>query len=331
MKKIWFTLLIITAVCSFYSCSDDNEGWKNDSPVVGYVLPSYVMKGTQLVIPGKGYAPDAELYFKNRDGVSTKMTPEKIVNTGILFTVPQDMARGVYSVVLRQGGEWELGTTKVAEIIKVKRVKSLTLGMSGEVIGECELKYDDDNRLIAFQAFAGTYTFAYEGNSIKVVSPVHSFNYLLQDGRVVSSEDNGETSGWSYTTDGFLENAAGNNYTYESGNLVTTDVNDMMLAPFEYSEDGPVSPGLIDVAACLMYFNDAMGDVEFMACLLGINGKQSVRLPSGAMFLGNMIYSYENNDPQGDLERFTLDMTESMGFDEFVEVAYEMGDILVME
>lgn len=332
MKKIWFILLILSAGLVFNACSDDeNTQQDGNMPVAGYVLPSYMKLGDQVVIPGNGFSGQAELYLKNAAGEELKITPDKIVYSGFLFTVPSELEKGYYTVILKQQGEWELGKVRVVkDFVKIKRLKSLGMDFGDDFILWMNLEYDNENRITSFLTLnENLLKLTYHDDRIDVTGEDVSFSYTLEDGKVVSSTNDGVTTEWSYTEKGFLNSAAGNKYTYEDGNLITTDYSDRMLSvPFEYADNSLNRLGRLDIAACCMYFNEAMEDLEFFACLMGINGKQSVNLPTALMDMGNFIYTYENNDPNGNIIRAVLN---SPDYGEFVNIVFQYETAAVFQ
>lgn len=327
MKKIGLILLILFTGCLFNACSDDdNNKQNNEIPVIGCVLPSYMKLGTQIVLPGKGFSGQAELYLKNEAEDLIKIPAEKIVNTGFHFTVPENLEKGYYTVILKQGGEWELGKVRIVkDFIKIKRLKSLGMDFDGDVIA-MTLEYDDENRIVSFESLNGKLMLSYDSDRIEVTGENVSFSYTLQNGKIINSTNNGQTGEWNYSTAGNLENAAGNNYTYTNGNLITTDYSDMMLGlPFEYADGSPARVGAPDIAACCMYLNYAMEDIEFLAYLSGFNGKQSVNLPTALNGMGDFTYQYENNNPNGNVTRAIL----ASPLFELINMVfeYEMADV----
>lgn len=307
MKKNGLILLIINAVCLLNACSDEDYVLKHDSPVVDYVLPSFMKLGTEVVIPGNGFSSKAELYLKNEAEEMIRIMPEKIVNRGFSFKVPEDLPKGFYTVILRQEGDWELGNVRVIEeYIKQKRLKAINYDMGGFVL-PFTLTYDEQGRLSTFYSeFYGDYHLSYGENRIDVVDNLmeSSFSFNLQDGKIISSMEYGETSDWLYE-DGYLINAAGNGYTYENGNLLITD-NDMMAIAYEYTDNKLINSGLLDITACCMYVNYSITGMEFIASLLNMSGKHSVNLPTALPGFGNFTYKYENNDPTGNVTRLIL-------------------------
>lgn len=337
MKKIWFILLIICAACLGACSDDDNNVNTGEIPVKGYVLPPFVRLGTEMVIPGKGFSPDAQLFVKNEAGDLIPIPTEKITSSGILFTVPTTLERGNYDVVLKQDGEWVMGTWAVKDIVKVKRLKSVAWDFGGGFLMSCDLKYDYENRLTSFLSIATStvYTLTYEDDHIDVTGlnteddSKGSFTLYVNDGRIVSSISNGETAEWSYSDDGYLKEIGRNQYTFEEGNLITTTYNDEMVGDgFMYGDPEWVTHALeADIAACSMYFNGGMEDRDFLAFLLGMNGKKSRLLPT-VFFGSDFTYVRENNEVQGLVKEAILTMP---GVGELLHLvfSYETAEVLL--
>lgn len=331
MKKIWFILFIICTVCVTACSDDDNNIDSSDGPVKGYVLPPFVRLGTEMVIPGNGFSSDAQLYVKNEAGDLIQIPTKKITSSGILFTVPTTLERGMYNVILKQNGDWVLGEWAVKDIIQVKRLKSISI-MFGDFGMPSDLKYDYENRLIAFSSVmtSTVYSLKYEEDRIEVTGVSDdgtrtAFTFQLNEGRIASSSTEEKNVEWTYTTDGYLEGIGDNLYTFETGNLITTTNSDAALGDvFLYDQpEWKATTMEIDIAACIMFFNGAMEDSEFLAFLLGMNGKKSVLLPSS--FYGvDFSYIRDNDDPQGAVkEAVWADMGMSVTFE------YETAEALL--
>lgn len=110
MKKIYLLLFMLSAVFAFSACSDDNDDATPSCPVNGYSVPATAKAGTSLTIPGTGYTEGAKIILKNAQNQETQAENTQIGDGGITVTLPASLAAGNYKVILRQSGDWELGT-----------------------------------------------------------------------------------------------------------------------------------------------------------------------------------------------------------------------------
>lgn len=115
MKKLWLMLLIGCTAGAFSACSDKEDNPKPQNPITEYTVPSSAEIGGFYTVTGKGFAATAQLYLRNTSGVETVTTDPTVASTGITVTIPSTLTAGVYTVVVKQDGSWDLGQVRLAE------------------------------------------------------------------------------------------------------------------------------------------------------------------------------------------------------------------------
>lgn len=109
MKKWYFLLLMICSVCMFTACSDDDDDPVPQIPVSNVSMPSSATIGEEVNILGNGFAETARICAKDALGKETEVTVSQHLSTGVTVVFPAVLTAGDYTVVLKQGGDWELG------------------------------------------------------------------------------------------------------------------------------------------------------------------------------------------------------------------------------
>lgn len=113
MKKIYFLLVMLSTICAFTACSDDDGDDAPTCPVTGYSVPETINAGNTLTITGTGYIASAKIILQNAQNKETQAENLQLVVNGITVTIPSSLAAGSYKVILRQAGDWELGKITV--------------------------------------------------------------------------------------------------------------------------------------------------------------------------------------------------------------------------
>lgn len=113
MKKIYLLLVMLSTICAFTACSDDEGEGTPTCPVTGYSVPGTITAGNLLTIPGTGYVASAQIMLQNAQNQETQAENLQLVANGISVTIPASLAAGSYKVILRQAGNWELGSITV--------------------------------------------------------------------------------------------------------------------------------------------------------------------------------------------------------------------------
>lgn len=115
MKKLWLMLLIGCTAGAFSACSDKEDNPKPQNPITEYTVPSTAEIGGFYTVTGKGFAATAQLYLRNASGTETAATDPTVASTGITVTIPATLTAGVYTVVVKQDGSWDLGQVRLSE------------------------------------------------------------------------------------------------------------------------------------------------------------------------------------------------------------------------
>lgn len=113
MKKLWLMLLIGCTVGAFSACSDGEDDPKPTNPITEYTVPATAEIGGFYTVAGKGFAASAQLYLRNASGVETATTDPTVASTGITVAIPSTLTAGVYTVVVKQDGSWDLGQVRL--------------------------------------------------------------------------------------------------------------------------------------------------------------------------------------------------------------------------
>jgi len=112
MKKIWIIMLTICSICAFTACSDDDDDPTPQNPVSNVKIPATAEIGTEIIVSGTGFASTAQFAFKGTES-SADVTQRTIVSTGVTMTIPMSLTPGRHTLILKQDGEWELGSIEL--------------------------------------------------------------------------------------------------------------------------------------------------------------------------------------------------------------------------
>lgn len=282
------------------------------NPITGYAVPAKVIKGNVLEITGVGFADNCSVYLKPVLGDPIDMGTVTKVEGGIAVTVPEDIKEGVYTVVVKQDGNWELGTTEVmAEIRVVIEKKSMERIWVDGVLEEetpgysqtTTLTYDTEGKVTAIRKVGDNseenWKITYTDDAVIIAisgsedeEPIeNTITFTLDKGRVTHSADelNEREYSWNYDKAGFLlsvtdDNAADQvlanvaNYEY-AGSDLSNGKYPGLSAVFNYATEAEVNnPAGVDLFACITEVIE-FPDVTLTARLLGICGKYPVHLP----------------------------------------------------
>lgn len=192
MKKIYLLLLLCCSALAFTACSDDE---KDDPtpvcPVTGYTLPTTaVAAGSTLTIPGTGFTAAAKIILRNsanQDTPATDLQPTE--GGGITVRIPATLAAGVYTVILQQGGDWELGSITLIAAGPIKDLdipatatagESITIG--GKGFDENTVLYLESDELTANELVISDITA--NGLSLKIpaILPDGTYRVMLDSG-----------------------------------------------------------------------------------------------------------------------------------------------------
>lgn len=113
MKKLWLMLLIGCTVGTLSACSEKEDNPKPQNPITEVSVPATAEIGGFYTVTGKGFATSAQLYLRNASGVETATTDPTVASTGITVTIPSTLTAGVYTVLVKQDGSWDLGSVRL--------------------------------------------------------------------------------------------------------------------------------------------------------------------------------------------------------------------------
>lgn len=330
MRKIWFMLLLISSVCVFTACSDDDDNGDGDSkgPITELILSDKVSTGVETTILGKGFAEGDKLIVADAAGERTEIEGAVASATGMTFTLPETLAAGKYSLILKRGADdWTLGEFEVVQTKEITVVKKFIVTKTIKEEGEddwgydavWDLGYDDHGRLTSFTTIGeaedgsemkSVLEFTWSGNKIETggsaVDPAMSTypaTYILENGKVKSSEttffdwDEGPIDlkyDWTYSGD-YLSKLTGTSniaYNFENGNLVSIKEDQDFGLEYTITYSDKVNPTDIDYLAYYLYaIVDGKVD-RVWPYILGVAGKISKDMPEsvGGVIWQDMIF-----------------------------------------
>ena len=112
MKNIYLIILMVFSICTYTACSkDDHESGPVKIPVTGVKIPSTIKPGEVLVIEGKGFTEQSQIFLQSVKPL--ELEKKSVDNTGVTIDIPDDLATGVYFVFLQQESIWEIGRVYV--------------------------------------------------------------------------------------------------------------------------------------------------------------------------------------------------------------------------
>lgn len=288
------------------------------APVKDCVVPAEAEIGKVVTVTGKGFAADCEVYLKPGEGEMVKMQEVKKTETGITFTLPAEIAAGNYALVIRQDGEWTLGTIKVVQAGPKRLTKFVHKSVDGD--RTTELSYDEEGRIDSWTVTSTdgldmTTTVVYGDRKVTLTTKgktSHSTTegttvYNLDtEGKVTEGEYIGNSTEeiggepidthreskytFTYTQAGFLENIE--DMTTIGGeasqpiNYAYTYENDNMVnadfdgTEFNFSYETSTIGNNVSGIDMTGFILDYFGCPDFDLRLLGICGKYSVKMPT---------------------------------------------------
>lgn len=267
------------------------------------IVEKSVKAGETVNVKGTGWSTDCQIYLLDAASVSTDVENIQTTSTGIQFTIPASVIPGTYTVMLKQSGDWSLGTIEVAaegpkKLSVVDLVDSDGDGYKLELFYNTDGKIDsihrsNDDRLntgwkINYTETEITITISgTDGNG----DPADGKNvFKLENGVVKSSTstDADETANynWKMNEKGYLEDVKSENshatYSYDSNDNLTMSENEenFFYVTFKYEANGIVENNLAGIDGMAFILN-SFDYPDFLARLLGIAGKSIPNLPSG--------------------------------------------------
>lgn len=106
-------LLIGCTAGAFTACSDGDDDQKPSCPITEYTVPPTAEIGGFYTVTGKGFEASAQLFLRDASGSETAAADQTVTAAGIECTVPATLTAGVYTVVVKQNGSWELGPVRL--------------------------------------------------------------------------------------------------------------------------------------------------------------------------------------------------------------------------
>ena len=268
-----------------------------DNPISTMTLPAEMAIGKEATIAGLGFADGDKIVLGD---AADKAIAGTATADGLKFTVPADQAEGEYMVSLVRGASsWQLAQTYVYQ---PRQIESITISEHPMVDPNDPFKinfvYNEDGSLKALTSTDYSWTFEYEGNTVKTTGQIFMsgvpFTYTLDDnGRIVSStgidmygEDVSYT--WSYDAAGYLvsvkevgakdDNASFLN-TYTDGNLSAYTLS--LTNEMSTDKSVRVCPNTVEPIFLHNGFGFLLGRQDlFLGFLLNRNVKVSAYVPS---------------------------------------------------
>lgn len=266
------------------------------------IVEKSVKAGETVNVKGTGWADDCQIYLLNAESESTDVENFQKTANGIQFTIPASVVAGPYTVMLKQAGDWSLGTIEVVAE-GPKKLRKVEADLDGdETI--YELFYNEDGTIksvhayqpdgISDQNWEVTYS---EGSVTLVVKGKNSGNedvdnttvYTVVDGVATESYMTDATKGnartnytWNFTGNYLTDLSGGEvavTYTYDNDRLTESTCAGLDDLSFdnEQNKTGDNNFAGIDGLAFVLHY---WGYSDFEARLLGLTGKSLTVLPS---------------------------------------------------
>lgn len=267
------------------------------------IVEKSVKAGETVNVKGTGWANDCQIYLLDATSVSTDVENIQATSTGIQFTIPASVIPGTYTVMLKQSGDWSLGTIEIVaegpkKLSVVDFVDSDGDGYKLELFYNADGKIDsihrsNDDRLntgwkINYTETEITLTISGTDGS---GDPADGKNVFKLENGVVKSSTSTETDvtvnyNWTMNDKGYLEDVESEyshaTYSYDSNDNLTMSENEenFFNVTFEYDANGIVENNLAGIDGMAFILN-SFDYPDFLARLLGIAGKSTPNLPSG--------------------------------------------------
>lgn len=282
------------------------------NPIISPALPEGIVYiGKQITIGGSGYAATDKISLQAEEGEAIEITEVTVTEGGLQFTLPEDLAAGIYTVSLVRGVQsWTLEGT--LDVQKEKRIKSISIesmlgGMNFELtynnkqvshlkitVGEDELQYD----------------FHYEENRITTESQINAISpleFTLRNEKIVQSTacqseyDSDKYNTWNYDSRNYLSGINNPDEDYygmdipfisynAEGNLEKLSIRYMFDYTYSYDAKAiDAIPNTLDLALAphlfMMIFYQAGEDVA-LGLLANQHGYSSNKIPTKINYVG---------------------------------------------
>jgi len=154
MKKLWYLLLAVCTVGAFAACSDDEDNTPApSSPITECVVPATAEIGGTLAVTGKGFEASSSLYLRDEAGKDTALEDQKLTETGFEGTVPATLTPAAYTVMLKQNGDWTLGTVRLEEMaMPVTGYTVPETAVAGEKLEITGAGFDETSKIVLVAA-----------------------------------------------------------------------------------------------------------------------------------------------------------------------------------
>lgn len=273
------------------------------------IVEKSVKAGETVNVKGTGWSTDCQIYLLDAASVSTDVENIQTTPTGIQFTIPASVIPGTYTVMLKQSGDWSLGTIEVAaegpkKLSVVDFVDSDGDGYKLELFYNTDGKIDSIHRSNDDRLDMG-WKINYTETEITITisgtdgsgNPADEKNVFKLENGVVKSSTSTDADvtvnyNWTMNGKGYLERVENVDnaefkaeYTYDDNNNLTNgnfyDVYPVNIE-FLYESDGIVENNLTGVDG-MAFILDVFNYPDFVARLLGIAGTIPSMLPSGSI------------------------------------------------
>lgn len=189
MKNFYLLLVMLSTICAFTACSDDEGEDTPTCPVTGYSVPGTITAGNTLTITGTGYVAAAKIILQNAQNQETQAENLQLVANGISVTIPSSLAAGSYKVILRQAGDWELGSITVEAAGPIQAVvipENATAGdkitIEGKGFAENTKIYLESDEFTADEIIVSDITATGLSITIPAIMPGGSYRVMLDQG-----------------------------------------------------------------------------------------------------------------------------------------------------
>lgn len=189
MKNFYLLLVMLSTICAFTACSDDEGEDTHTCPVTGYSVPGTITAGNTLTITGTGYVAAAKIILQNAQKQETQTENLQLVANGITVTIPASLAAGSYKVILRQAGDWELGSITVEATGPIQDVvipENATAGdkitIEGKGFAENTKIYLESDEFTADEIIVSDITATGLSITIPAIMPGGSYRVMLDQG-----------------------------------------------------------------------------------------------------------------------------------------------------
>lgn len=266
------------------------------------IVEKSVKAGETVNVKGTGWANDCQIYLLDAASVSTDVENIQTTSTAIQFTIPASVIPGTYTVMLKQSGDWSLGTIEIVAEGPKKLSKVVYDNDGDQTI--YELFYNADAKIDSVHSYqpegisdlkwkvtysAGTVTLVIKGKNGWNEDVDNTTVFTVVDGVATESYMTDATEGnkrtdftWNFTG-GYLTDLSGGEvavtYTYDNDRLTasTSGDGDEILFDNEQNKTGDNNFAGIDGLAFVLHY---WGYSDFEARLLGLTGKSLTVLPS---------------------------------------------------